>query len=794
MKINLQWLHEWVNPPVDTKTLAAQLTLAGIEIETLAPVAGVFHNIVVGLVLSVVQHPNADRLRICQVDVGDSQPLQIVCGAANVRAGMRAPCARLGAVLPDGMTIKRSKLRGVESFGMLCSGSELGLASSSEGLLELSNDAPIGADLRTFLNLDDVILEVNITPNRGDCLSVAGIARELGVINRLAVQTPVINAIHAVCSDIFPVEVNAPSDCPRYVGRVIRNIARTSSTPHWLRERLQRAGMRSINPVVDVTNYVMLELGQPMHAFDLAKLHGGIIVRRAFPQESITLLDGNNLTLNQDTLVIADQNAVLAIAGIMGGIHSGINAATTDLFFESAFFTPAAIIGRSRQYGIQTDSAYRFERGVSPSLQRTAIERATQLLIEIVGGEPGPVTEIVDYNYLPHPTPIILRRDRIKRLLGIEIAKKDVEDILNRLNMTVKAREDGWYVTPPDFRFDITIEADLIEELARIHGYEYIPHTRPLIAATIKPLSENIVNPINAARFLTARDYHEVITYSFVDATLQSLLDPQNTPLSLANPISADHAVMRTNLWVGLIQAAIHNLHRQQERIRLFEIGHNFIPNENGVDQSLQIAGLATGTVYPEQWGETKRNIDFFDVKADIDALINDQLGENINLRYMPCLHPALHSGKSAALMRNDHLVGWLGVLHPELENRLAIGNAPIIMFTIDLNALQNGNLPKFYNLSKFPLIRRDIAFLVDADIAIDALTRSITATAGSLLQKLIIFDVYTGKGIATGKKSIALGLILQDATRTLKDFEIEDIINSVVQQLATEFSATLRT
>ncbi|CAK0741788.1 phenylalanine--tRNA ligase subunit beta [Gammaproteobacteria bacterium] len=798
MKISVQWLRKWVDPPVDTSTLAAQLTLAGLEIEAVEPVAGAFDGVVVGQVVSVAPHPDAERLRVCQVNVGEAEPLQIVCGAANVYAGMFAPCARTGANLPGGIRIRRSKLRGVESHGMLCSAVELGLVATSAGLLELPADAPPGADLRTFLGLDDVTLEVNITPNRGDCLSLAGLAREVGVRNRLPVHSPVLDPLPATGTDTFPVEVRTPEDCPRYVGRVIRGVDRTRPTPLWMQERLRRSGLRSLGPLVDVTNYVMLELGQPMHAFDLNRLTGGIVVRRATPAESITLLDGASLTLDPDTLVIADQRGPLALAGIMGGEGSAISAGTTDLFLESAFFAPAAIIGRPRRYGLQTDSSYRFERGVAPNLQRAAVERATHLLRDIVGGAPGPVIEVAAAEYLPNPAAIALRPSRIQRLLGVEIESEMVVDILTRLGMTVARIPDGWQVTPPDFRFDISLEVDLIEELARVRGYEHIPHTRPAIATAMGPRPENTVDPAKAARFLVARDYQEVITYSFVDPTLRFSLDPQRAPLPLANPLSTDLAVMRTSLWPGLVQAARYNFHRQQERVRLFEIGRTFVSNPAsppGTDlrQAVHIAGLALGAAYPEQWGEPRRTVDFFDIKGDLEALVADQVGAGVGLRYEPRVHPSLHPGQSAALMRDEQQVGWIGTLHPALGKHLDLGVSSAVVFELDLEALKAGGGAVFQPLSKFPAIRRDLAILVGEGVSVEALLRCVRTTAGTLLQGLVPFDIYAGKGIEPGRKSVAMGLTLQDPSRTLKDSEVDAVVASVVQRLASEFDATLR-
>ncbi len=793
MKISVQWLREWVDLPLDNPTLASQLTHAGLEIEAIEPVAEGFSGVVVGHVLAIAPHPAADRLQVCQVAVGEDAPLQIVCGASNVRVGMLAPCARIGATLPDGTRIKRSKLRGVESHGMLCSASELGLATTASGLLELNSDAPIGVDIRAYLGLDDVTFTVNITPNRGDCLSAAGLARELGVINRVTVKGPVSTPIPALCADVFPVTVQVGADCPRYVGRVIRGVDRSRSTPTWMQERLRRSGVRSLGPLIDVTNYVMLELGQPMHAFDLNRLTGGIVVRRALHGETLTLLDGNTLTLDEEALVIADEGRALALAGIMGGIGSGIHEDTTDLFLESAFFAPLAIIGRPRRYGLQTDSSYRFERGVDPSLQRLAVERATSLLCDIVGGTPGPITEAVSAQDLPHPSPILLRPARLQRLLGIALDAASVEDILLRLGMHVTRVDNGWAVTPPGFRFDIQLEADLIEELVRIHGYDQIPNKRPSLATTMGSQPENATTLKGAARFLTARGYQEVITYSFVDPTAQSLLDPDHLPIALSNPLSTDLAVMRTNLWPGLIQAARYNLHRQQERVRLFEIGRVFVPDPPPLLQTFHIAGLALGAAYPEQWGEAHRAVDFFDVKSDVEALIADQIGACAHLHYEAAAHPALHPGQCALLMRDKRPVGWIGVLHPELRERFELATPSVVVFSIDVAAIGAGSLPAFRPISKFPAIRRDIAILVGRDVPVAGLLQCVRGVAGALLQDIVPFDIYVGKNLHPDTKSVAMGLTLQDPSRTLKDGEVEAVMASVVQQLASEFGAALR-
>ncbi|CAK0740216.1 phenylalanine--tRNA ligase subunit beta [Gammaproteobacteria bacterium] len=778
MKISTQWLREWVSPPVDDATLANQLTLAGLEIEAIESVAEAFDGVVVGHVQSVEPHPNADRLRVCQVSVGKPKLLQIVCGAPNVHVGMRAPCALVGANLLGGTRIKRSKLRGVESQGMLCSAVEIGLAGTSTGLLPLPEDAPIGVDIRKYLGLDDTTLEINVTPNRGDCLSVAGLARELGVLYRLPVKKTTSAPVPPTGSDVFPVQVLSEG-CARYVGRVIRGVNSKKPTPLWMQERLRRSGIRSLGPLVDVTNYVMLELGQPMHAFDLKRLSGSIVVRLAEPGEPITLLDGTSLSLDPDTLVIADTQKVLAIAGIMGGVESGIQEDTTDLFLESAFFSPSAIFGKPRRYGLQTESSYRFERGVDPKIQRIAVERATQLLCELVGGSPGPIIEVD----APEPTlsVISLRKSRIFRLLGVDVPTETVEDILTRLGMQIERNPEGWQVTAPGFRFDVNIEADLIEEIARIFGYGQIQNANPTMTVAITSKQDTWKE---TARFFASRDYQEVITYSFVEKDLQSLLDPDSLPLALKNPLSSDLAVMRTNLWPGLIQAARFNLNRQQNRIRFFEMGRVFLPGEQ-LSQPMHIAGLALGPAYPEQWSLPSRGVDFFDVKGDLEAFFEEAL------RVEPCTHPALHPGQSADLVYQNRKVGWLGVLHPTLGARLEL-NKSVLLFELDLDAIASGPLSVFHPVSKFPTIRRDLAIIIRQEILAADLLKTVRETAGDLLRELTLFDLYM-KETDTEKKSVGLGLTLQHADQTLEDKEVDGVVASVLEQLKQRFDASIR-
>lgn len=792
MKFSAQWLREWVNPAVDIDTLSAQLTMAGLEVDAVAPVAEAFTGVVVGEVLQVEKHPDADKLRVCQVNTGSGEPLNIVCGAANVRVGLRVPTATIGAVLPGDFKIKRSKLRGVESFGMLCSAKELGLAETSDGLLELPVDAPVGQDLRAYLQLDDVTFELGLTPNRGDCLSIAGIAREVGVVNRCAVIEPRIETMAAECADVFPVTVTAPAGCPRYVGRVIRGINPQAETPAWMVERLRRSDVRSLGAAVDITNYLLLELGQPMHAFDLAKLKGGIEVRHAHAGESLPLLNGSVVELDDETLIIADGNGAQALAGVMGGEATAVGDSTVDIFLESAFFAPEAIAGRARRYGLHTDSSHRFERGVSPALQRDALERATVLFQQITGGTPGPVVELVHAEHLPRRAAITLRRARIKRVLGFELAIAEVEDILRRLGLTVDAAGENWHVTPPAWRFDLAIEEDIIEELARIHGYDKLPSTRPSGALVMEAVPEGRLDNGQIRRLLMDRGYQEAITYSFVAPELQTLLDPQAAPLALANPISAEMAVMRTTLWTGLVQALQYNTNRQQGRVRLFEIGLRFLPTEAGLRQIPTLAGLAYGTVVPEQWGESRRTLDFFDLKGDVEALLLAQSGRAAAVRFVAASHPALHPGQSASIESNGSRLGWLGALHPSVMAHLGITGGAFV-FELDLAGLMGTEVPRCAELSKFPAIRRDIAIVVDNSISVEQVVACIRQAAPASLQDLKLFDLYMGKGVDPGRKSLALGLTWQDNSRTLTDVEVDTAVKGVVEALAAGFGATLR-
>ncbi len=791
MKVSEQWLREWVDPAISSAELVAQLTMAGLEVDSVEPAAPPFEKVVVGRVIDLIPHPDADRLWVATVAVGGAEPLQIVCGAPNVAVGLCAPAALIGAVLPGGLKIRPSKLRGVESQGMLCSAKELELAESSDGLLPLPTDSRPGQNVRELLALDDTLIEIELTPNRGDCLGMEGIAREVATLNRREFRPLPVEAVEPVLDAVFPVTLLDPADCPRYVGRVIRNVDPAAETPLWMKERLRRAGMRSLGPLVDVTNYVMLELGQPMHAFDLGRLSGGIEVRRARPGDRLELLNGVVVEPDAETLLITDHAGPLALAGIMGGEISSCTDATRDVFLESAFFAPASMAGRARRYGLQTDSSYRFERGVDPQLQRRAAERATRLLIDMAGGQPGPIVEAVSSDHLPAEPAIRLRPERIRKLLGMDVPAAEVEGILRRLGMAVAVEMDHWLVAPPSSRFDIALEVDLIEEVARIYGYDRLPGNRPLTRLEMPPQPEGQIGLERFRETLAQRGFQEAITYSFVDPVFQKCLDPEREPLALANPISADLAVMRTSLWPGLLKALIHNQKRQQPRVRLFEYGLNFVPADDGLLQEPYIGGVAAGTALPEQWGAPARPVDFFDLKADVEALLT-LTGEPEAFVFVAAAHPALHPGQSARIERAGAVMGWLGALHPRVARELDVeGDA--FAFELRLAGLQPARVPAFRELSRFPASRRDIAIVVDEAVSARAIQDCVRQHGGELLREVRLFDVYRGKGVPEGRKSLALGLILQDFSRNLTDNVVEETVSGIIAGLAEQFDATLR-
>ncbi len=791
MKISESWLREWVDPPASTDELAEQFTMAGLEVGSVESAAPDFEDVVVGEVLEVAQHPNANKLIVCQVNVGDKEPLNIVCGAKNVYAGMKAPTARPGARLPGGIEIRKTKLRGVESRGMLCSETELGLGEDASGIMDLGGLGEPGTSLREHLRLDDAILDFELTPNRGDCLGVAGIAREAGVIHRLEVNVPDIKPVPATIDDTLPVKLEAPDGCPRYAGRIIRNVSKDAKTPVWMQEKLRRCGLRPIVPVVDVTNYVMLELGQPMHGFDLATLEGGIIIRYAGKNESLTMLDGTEVKPGPDVLIIADHGGPRAIAGIMGGENSGVSESTSDVFLESAFFTPSVIMGWGRKLGLQTDASHRFERGVPPGLQETAIERATALLLDIAGGEPGPTVVEESPKHVPVRNLITLRRARLDRVLGVEVPDKDVGEILNRLGLDVAKTGDGWKARPPAFRFDLEIEEDLIEEVGRIYGYDRIPETDSIVGLQFQPVTEARL-PLDRARdMLIGRGYQEVITYSFIDPDLQRLFAPDEEPLRLTNPISSDLSVMRTSLFPGLVTVLQQNLARQQDRVRIFESGLRFRTEKKEISQERMLAGLIYGTDVPEQWGTKNREVDFFDVKADVGALLR-MTGCEKEFKFTAAMHPALTPGQTAVLERKGNAVGWVGAVHPEISHRLELKETPYV-FELLIDSVFAANVPAFEPISKFPAIRRDLAVVVDEAVTTGRLEATVREAAGELLAELRIFDIYRGHGIDPGRKSVALGLILQDFSRTLTMQDADAAVTAVVTRLERDVDAKIR-
>ncbi|MCG6937239.1 MAG: phenylalanine--tRNA ligase subunit beta, partial [Gammaproteobacteria bacterium] len=750
MKFSERWLRSWVNPDISTQGVCDTLTMAGLEVESVNPVAGDFTAVVVARIESLEKHPDADKLNVCQVTDG-KEILQIVCGAPNVRPGMLVPLAKIGAVLPgpaagESWKIKPAKLRGVASSGMLCSEKELGLADSAEGLMELPADAPLGQSLREYLELDDNSIELDLTPNRGDCLSIEGIARELGALTRCEFVAQQWESCKQSIADVFPVEIQADEACTHYAGRVIRDVNTNAQTPLWMLERLRRSGIRGLNPLVDITNYVMLELGQPMHAFDMAKLCGKIVVRFSENAEKVTLLDGKCIELQENTLVIADDAKVLALAGVMGGEESAINDATIDIFLESAFFRPEFIAGKARSYGLHTDSSHRFERGVDTRLQVRAIDRATALVRSICGGEAGPVIEQKTPSHPDESSPIHLRASQIKRVLGIELANEEVTGILQRLGMQLETAADGWQVTSPSFRFDIQIEADLLEELVRVHGYNNIPRTRPSYHASIESLPEARNSLYELNNCLVSRGYYEAISYSFVDPGWQEILDPVSKAITLANPLSSEMSVMRTTLWTGLLNALKYNVNRQQNRVRLFETGLCFTaPNsgrdavsaveKTGIDAIIQqpmIAGVVCGDIYHEQWAEKSRKVDYFDIKADVEALLSFSAASSV---FTAAEHPALHPGQSACIRQNDVVVGWIGALHPEVQKALDIDQS-VYVFELKQSAIENNNIPVFSSLSRFPEVRRDLAILVDEDVPVAEILSVINESSSGLLKE----------------------------------------------------------
>ena len=797
MKFSESWLRQSVNPTISTADLVAQVTMAGLEVDAVEPAAPTMSGVVVGEIISVEQHPDADKLRVCQVAGGEEgETTQVVCGAPNARPGIKVPFATVGAKLPGDFKIKKAKLRGVESFGMLCAQTELELGDDDDGLWELPTDASVGTDLIEYLDLDDNLIDVDLTPNRGDCLSIRGLAREVGVLNKAAVTQQSCSAVPASINDAVKVTLDAPNACARYVGRVIRGLDLSQPTPQWMQEKLRRSGVRSLGPAVDVTNYVLLELGQPMHAFDLAKIDGDIVVRMA-RDEKLKLLDDSEVVVDSETLVIADQTKPLAMAGIMGGDESAVGDDTTDILFESAWFNPLAIAGKARNYGKHTDSSHRFERGVDSQLQVDAIERATALMLDICGGQAGPVVSEESAEHLPKQATITLRNQRLAQQLGVSIAAVDVDDMLNRLGLTFVERTDsGSTWVAPSWRFDLIIEQDLIEEVARIYGYNNLPTSTPTMAHELQADPEIQQGLSSFRRQLIANGYQEAITYSFVDPELQALVDPEIAPVALANPISADMAVMRTSLWTGLLTTAIYNLNRQQSRVRIFEAGQCFVPAskdsaDKALTQNMALAGLICGSRTPTGWTASKDKVDFFDIKGHLEEVLA-HTGLSEQFSYVAAEHPALHPGQSAKVLRNGQEIGWVGQLHPKLQAKLDISTA-VYLFQVDVDQITESKLPKFAEVSKFPEVRRDLAFFVDSSVAAADLLSEARKAAGEHLSNLKLFDVYHSKDVENKGKSLALGLTFQHSSRTLADEEINSAVDRVILGLESKFKAALR-
>ncbi|MBG6241520.1 MAG: phenylalanine--tRNA ligase subunit beta [Candidatus Symbiopectobacterium sp. Dall1.0] len=794
MTFSEHWLREWVNPAISSDELSEQITMAGLEVDGVEAVAGAFHGVVVGEVVECGQYPNADKLRVTKVNVGGERLLDIVCGAPNCRQGLRVAVATIGAVLPGDFKIKAAKLRGEPSEGMLCSFSELGISEDHSGIIELPLDAPIGTDIRAYLGLDDNAIEISVTPNRADCLSIIGVARDVAVLNQLPLTAPDITPVAATVSDTFPIRVEASDACPRYLGRVVKGIDVKAATPLWMREKLRRCGIRSIDAVVDVTNYVLLELGQPMHAFDLERLDGGIVVRLAQDGETLTLLDGNEATLNADTLVIADHNKALAMGGIFGGEHSGVNGETRNVLLECAYFNPLAITGRARRHGLHTDASHRYERGVDPALQYNAMERATQLLLSICGGNAGPVIDVTNDAHLPVCATITLRREKLDRLIGHVVPDEQVSDILTRLGCSVVRTDAGWTAVAPSWRFDMEIEEDLVEEVARVYGYNNIPNIpahAPLIMTSHR---EAALSLKRVKTLLVDRGYQEAITYSFVDPKVQSLIHPGEEALILPSPISTEMSAMRLSLWSGLLGAVVYNQNRQQSRLRLFESGLRFVPDSQdklGIRQDLMLAGVITGNRYDEHWDLARQTVDFYDLKGDLEALLS-LTGKLSEIEFKAESHPALHPGQSAAIYLAGEPVGFIGVIHPELERKLDL-NGRTVVFELSWNKVADRVVPDASEISRYPSNRRDIAVVVAENVSAGEVLSECKKVGVNQLVGVNLFDVYRGKGVEEGYKSLAISLVLQDTSRTLAEEDIAATVSQCVAALKQRFQASLR-
>lgn len=794
MKFSEQWVREWVNPAVSTEELCHQITMLGLEVDSVDAVAGEFSSVVVGEVVECAQHPDADKLRVTKVNVGGDRLLDIVCGAPNCRQGLKVACAVDGAVLPGDFKIKKTKLRGQPSEGMLCSFSELGISEDHSGIIELPADAPIGMDFRQYLTLDDNTVEISLTPNRADCLSISGIAREVALVNKLPLNEPHFEPVKATTSDKIAIEVSASEACPRYLLRSVKNVNVKAATPMWLKEKLRRCGIRSIDPVVDITNYILLELGQPMHAFDAAKVAQPVQVRMAKEGEELVLLDGTTAKLQSNTLLIADQKGPLAMAGIFGGQASGVSEETKDIILESAFFAPLAIAGRARQYGLHTDASHRFERGVDFALQHKAMEKATALLIEICGGEAGEICEVVSEQHLPKVKEVKLRREKLDSLLGHHISSDEVTEIFTRLGLPVKYENDVWTVTSASWRFDIEIEEDLIEEVARIYGYNSIPNNAPLAHLKMREHKEADLDLARIKLALVGNDFHEAITYSFVDPKIQQLLHPQQEAWILPNPISSEMSAMRLSLLTGLLGAVVYNQNRQQNRVRLFEIGLRFVPDskaEFGIRQESVLSVVMTGSRSNEHWTGKAEAADFFDLKGCLENVLSLTAFGN-EVKFVAKSFPAFHPGQSAAIVLNGEEIGFIGQIHPIIAQKIGI-NGKAFACEVLIDRIAQRNVASAKEISKFPANRRDLALVVSQDVAAGDIIDVCRAVAGDKLTNVNLFDVYQGQGVPEGCKSLAVSLTIQDTEKTLEEEDINAVISVVLAELKQRFNAYLR-
>jgi len=785
MQFSEQWLRSYVNPSLDSEALAHLLTMAGLEVEEIQSVAQLFSQVVVAKILRAEKHPDADRLQVCTVDVGADMPLQIVCGAPNARAGLLAPCALVGAKLP-GFDIRQAKVRGVESFGMMCSATELGLSEESSGLLELSQDATVGQDIRTYLDLNDQKITLKLTPNRSDCLSLLGIAREVSALTGEKLCFPSISPASIAVREQRSVQVQATTACPRYTGRLIKGVNASVPTPEWIIKRLERSGIRSISAIVDVTNYVLLEMGQPLHAFDAAKLQGGIQVRFAHADEALTLLNQQVVKLDTDMLVIADDSTAVALAGIMGGAATAVSDDTQDIFLESAFFLPDAIAGKARKLGLSTDSSYRFERGVDFGNTLLALERATELIQSICGGDAGPVTEV--QSQLPVRVPVRLNLQKLVSVLGIPVEAKTVACLFDRLGFVYQQAATDFEVTPPSYRFDINIEEDLIEEIARLHGYDNVPALAPQDIIHMLPANEAKLSSAWLRDAMVGYGYQEVVNYSFVDASWERDLLGNAIAIPLKNPIASNMSVMRSGLWGGLLDTLTYNLNRKQERVRVFEVGTSYakVADGKGYQETLRISALAYGSVIPEQWAGDKRDVDFFDLKAEVNALTNGRA------EYVVAQHPALHPGQSAQVWLDGRAIGWLGKLHPKWQQHYQLPKNTIL-FELDVSPLLNRTVPSYAEIAKFPPVRRDLAVVVDAKIPAGDVLKAMQDAKIPYVYRIGLFDVYQGKGIAEGKKSLAFLVLMQDTQKTLTDAESDSAVAALLETVVSRYGAELR-